>query len=186
MVWKGLRRPKHIATIAVCDPIFHLLFLLLGRDPCRDRILRSCLQKGPATTPANYVQDAKAMVDENPFQNIVKTESRLSQGVFNSCESHNVLTILSSLAWDARNNWRDSFRTKLLLGTVLNATIAAVCNGGLSNLVDPAEWPNISLLSQRFWRASLRSSYEKKANTEFTKFSLVRTPEILLNPNFRD
>ena len=52
--WKGLRSPKQIATIAVCDPIFHLLSLLLGRDPCGDRILWSCLQKGPATTPANY------------------------------------------------------------------------------------------------------------------------------------
>ena len=51
---KGPRSPKHIATIAVCDPISHLLSLLLGRDPCGDRILRSCLQKGPATTPANY------------------------------------------------------------------------------------------------------------------------------------
>ena len=51
---KGPRSPKHIATIAVCDPIFHLLSLLLGRDPCGDRIWRSCLQKGPATTLANY------------------------------------------------------------------------------------------------------------------------------------
>ena len=44
------RAPKaqpHIATIACCDPIFHPLSLLLGRDPCGDRILRSCLQKGP-------------------------------------------------------------------------------------------------------------------------------------------
>ena len=31
------------------------LFLLLGRDPCSDMILRSCLQKGPTTAPANYV-----------------------------------------------------------------------------------------------------------------------------------
>ena len=53
-VWKGPRSPKHIATIAFCDPIFHPLSLLLGWGPCGDRILRSCLQKGPATTPANY------------------------------------------------------------------------------------------------------------------------------------
>ena len=52
---KGPRSPKQIATVAVCDPIFHLLPLLLGRDPCGDRILRSCLQKGPATALANYV-----------------------------------------------------------------------------------------------------------------------------------
>ena len=51
---KNSRSPKHSATIAFCDPIFHPLSLLLGRDPCGDRILRSCLQKGPATTPANY------------------------------------------------------------------------------------------------------------------------------------
>ena len=54
MVRKGPRSPKHIATIALCDPIFHLFSLLLGRDLCGDRILRSCLQKGPATTPASY------------------------------------------------------------------------------------------------------------------------------------
>ena len=30
---------------AFCDPIFHPLSLLLGRDPCGDRILLSCLQK---------------------------------------------------------------------------------------------------------------------------------------------
>ena len=57
MVGKGPRRPKPIATIAFCDPIFHPLSLLLGRDPCGDMILRSCLQKGPATTPANYEDD---------------------------------------------------------------------------------------------------------------------------------
>ena len=33
MDWKGPRSPKQIATIAVCDPIFHVLSLLLGRDP---------------------------------------------------------------------------------------------------------------------------------------------------------
>ena len=54
---KGPQKPKHMATIALCDPIFHPLSLLLGRDPCGDRILRACLQKGPATTPANYAFD---------------------------------------------------------------------------------------------------------------------------------
>ena len=53
---KGLQKPK-----TYCDnsslPIFHLLSLLLGRELCGDRILRSCLQKGPATTPANYAQN---------------------------------------------------------------------------------------------------------------------------------
>ena len=74
MVWKGPRSPKHIATIALCDPIFHPDSLLLGRDPCGDRILRSCLQKGPATTPANYAhgfQDSCGFQSENwstPFQ----------------------------------------------------------------------------------------------------------------------
>ena len=33
-------------------------FLLLGREPCGDRILRSCLQKGPATAPANRVPES--------------------------------------------------------------------------------------------------------------------------------
>ena len=58
MVWKGPRNPKHTATMAVCDPVFPSLSLLLGRDPCGDRILRSCLQKGSATTPANYDRDS--------------------------------------------------------------------------------------------------------------------------------
>ena len=35
---RGPRNPKPIATIAFCDPIFHPLSLLLGRDPCGDRI----------------------------------------------------------------------------------------------------------------------------------------------------
>ena len=56
MVWKGPRSPKHILTMAVCDPIFRPLSLLVGQDRCGDRILRSCLQKGPTTTPANYVE----------------------------------------------------------------------------------------------------------------------------------
>ena len=57
---KGSRSPKQIATIAVCDPIFHLLSLLLCWGPCGDRILRSCLQTGPATTPANYSPESRA------------------------------------------------------------------------------------------------------------------------------
>ena len=61
MVWKGPRSPKHIATIAFCDPIFHPLSLLLGRDPRGDRILRSCLQKGAVTTPANYAAVSKKL-----------------------------------------------------------------------------------------------------------------------------
>ena len=52
---KGPQKPKTYCDNSICDPIFHPLSLLLGRDPCGDRILRSCLQKGPATTPANYV-----------------------------------------------------------------------------------------------------------------------------------
>ena len=46
---KGPQKPKHMATIAFCTPIFHPLSLLLGWDPCDDRILRSCLHEGPAT-----------------------------------------------------------------------------------------------------------------------------------------
>ena len=54
MVWKGPRSPKHSAMIAVLRSYLSPLFLLLGRDPCGDRILRSCLQKHPATALANY------------------------------------------------------------------------------------------------------------------------------------
>ena len=50
---KGPRSPKHIAIISLLRSYLSPLFLLLGRDPCGDRILRSCLQKGPATAPAN-------------------------------------------------------------------------------------------------------------------------------------
>ena len=46
---KGPRSPKHIATMAFRVPIFHPLSLLLGLDPCGDRILRSCLQKADNT-----------------------------------------------------------------------------------------------------------------------------------------
>ena len=34
--------------------------LLLGRDLCGDRILRPCLQKGPATALANYAHTSLA------------------------------------------------------------------------------------------------------------------------------
>ena len=57
MVGKGARTPKHIAIIAVLRSYLSPLFLLLGRDACGDRILRSCLQKGPATTLANYAHN---------------------------------------------------------------------------------------------------------------------------------
>ena len=53
---KGPQKPKTYcdnSSFAILS--FTLLSLLLGRDPCGDRILRSCLQKGHATTPANYV-----------------------------------------------------------------------------------------------------------------------------------
>ena len=48
--------------MAVCDPIFHSLSLLLGQDQCGDRVLRSCLQKGPATTPADYARSGQPHV----------------------------------------------------------------------------------------------------------------------------
>ena len=47
MDWKGPRSPKHIATIAVCDPIFHLLSLLLGRDPVWRQDLAILSPEGP-------------------------------------------------------------------------------------------------------------------------------------------
>ena len=56
MGWKGRRSPKHIATIAVLLSYLSPLFLHLGWDPCGDRILQSCLQKGPATALANYAR----------------------------------------------------------------------------------------------------------------------------------
>ena len=37
--------PKQVAKIAVIASYLSPLFLLLGRDPCGDRILRFCLQK---------------------------------------------------------------------------------------------------------------------------------------------
>ena len=46
--------PKQIAIVAVLRSYLSPLLLLLGRGPCGDRILRSCLQKGPATALANY------------------------------------------------------------------------------------------------------------------------------------
>ena len=55
MVWKGPGSPKRIAIIAVLRSHVSPLFLLLGRDLCGNRILRSCLQKGHATALANYV-----------------------------------------------------------------------------------------------------------------------------------
>ena len=51
---KRPQKPKHIAIIAVLRSYLSPLFLLLGRDLCGDRILRSCLQKGPMTALANY------------------------------------------------------------------------------------------------------------------------------------
>ena len=49
MVWKDPRSPKHTAIITSLRPYVSPLSLLLGREPCGDRILRSCLQKVPAT-----------------------------------------------------------------------------------------------------------------------------------------
>ena len=52
---------------------------------------------------------------------------------------------------------------------------------GRSNLVDPAESPKIGLLNRDFGRilgGFVDFSLEKQPNTEFTKFSSVRTPEI--------
>ena len=45
---------KHIAIVVALRSYLSPLFLLLGRGPCGDRILRSCLQEGPATALANY------------------------------------------------------------------------------------------------------------------------------------
>ena len=49
---------------------------------------------------------------------------------------------------------------------------------GRSNLVDPAEWQKIGLQNQDF--GSILSVFPRKnrQNTEFTKFSSVRTPDI--------
>ena len=75
-----------------------------------------------------------------------------------------------------------------LIGLVLRATVRLSQNypayprnclqWGRSNLVDPAEWPEIVLLNRDF--GSILSIFlrrKKKGNTEFTKFSLVRTPK---------
>ena len=68
MVWKSSRSPKHIAIVAVLRSYLSPLFLLLGWDLCGDRILRSCLQKGPATCqlrfqalPKHYAQNSQEM-----------------------------------------------------------------------------------------------------------------------------
>ena len=49
---------------------------------------------------------------------------------------------------------------------------------GRSNLGDPAESREICLLNRDFGNIFVDFSQEKQQNTEFTKFSLVRTPEI--------
>ena len=51
MVWKGPRSPKHIVIINFLWSYLSPLSLLLGREPCGNRILRSCLQsqKCPST-----------------------------------------------------------------------------------------------------------------------------------------
>ena len=56
MVCKGPRSQKHIAIIGVLRSYLLPLLLLLGRDSCVDRILRSCLQTGPGTAVANFAQ----------------------------------------------------------------------------------------------------------------------------------
>ena len=53
MVWKSSRSPKHIAMSKFLRSYLSPLFLPLGREPCGDRILRSCLQKAPATARSN-------------------------------------------------------------------------------------------------------------------------------------
>ena len=78
MVWKGPRSPKHTATLAFCDPIFHPLSLLLGRDPCGDRILRSCLQNGPTTTPANYAHSCPKDPPKGPRHTKNSTRSEFT------------------------------------------------------------------------------------------------------------
>ena len=49
---------------------------------------------------------------------------------------------------------------------------------GRSNLVDPAESPKIRLLNRDFGNSLSIFPRKKQQNTEFTKYSLVRTPEI--------
>ena len=54
---KGPQKPKiycDYSSFAVLSFTPYSNKKLLGRDPCGDRILRSCLQKGPATALANY------------------------------------------------------------------------------------------------------------------------------------
>ena len=59
MDWKGPQKPKtYCDNSSLRSYLSPLLSLSLGRDSCGDRILRSCLQKGPATTLANYVLGA--------------------------------------------------------------------------------------------------------------------------------
>ena len=65
------RSPKHIAIITVWRSYLSPLFFLLGRDPCGDRILRSCLQKGPAAALANYGSKHNAVETQVAFDSTV-------------------------------------------------------------------------------------------------------------------
>ena len=62
MVSKGPRSPKHAAIAIFSRSYLSPLSLLFGREPCGDSILRSRLQKAPATARSNYAQEPAEIV----------------------------------------------------------------------------------------------------------------------------